>query len=451
MSDLKKILQEKYQKEVQPTFTDAAWNSFSEYQAAHLPDNNKKKRRFFWIFLFLLVGMTGSLSFAYLRSSNEEFVEEYRENDPLNAQDKPTTQMNPSSQKGTATETNPASQYGLTSQNRLSAQDDSDIVNKLASQKEQQKLGQKKETSNFSRDNATQNPPSPILESEATNRASHEKIIGNILNPEKSTDQGNKLNALEKLTKELPATALQENFPIADNQLRIPVDPLYKLATTLSSIKTMENLELSGPVIPVHRLLYDGKWMASVELGTGTMSHRSIRNVEMGIVQSRFQYKLDPHWRIEGMLAFQKIDYVSSVQNRSLGLRAVPLPRSTLSLSYVKSSTLYVETGVGIAYEFEPLDRFKLSFGPRFRYISEVSRNLTYEFADEENVIEQVHATLDDRNNHPYNVEIHTDLYYEISPEFEIGLSGNYLRPINQNEVILPSQWRILVGLRKNF
>lgn len=401
MRDLKNTLKNKYRAEVNPQFSEAAWNKFLEYESLHKKDE-KKRKGLFWIFLFAAVLLSAAIIiYAFQKqelktgSSNQDKVA----SSPIVLdKSEPITNLLPTSAdtKKSTVITNASGFIGSASVESLK--------------------------------------PIKILEYPGDNDEQNRSFHQN--------DQTSK----KKNGEDLPVEIVSED----SKQLRASMEIIDVLPSISNHVMRSEYpVAMNDPILPLHHNDKYTTWSAMLYTGSGTMPYRSIKNVRQYLIQTGIQFTINDQWKIDGMIAFQRTKFTTRIQNKSLGISSVPLPRSSLNLAQVTSKTAYFEAGIGVAYEHKLSNNFRLALGSRLRYIKEIERNLSYAFKDAENGNEEIFSSLDKLNSHLYNAELHSEILYSLSNNTSIGISGSYIRSIRDSEVKLPAQWRILAGIRK--
>ncbi len=428
MSDLKDIFKKRYEAEVNPQFSDDAWQKFMQYREDQTPQ--KKNRNFlFWIFLGIFTLVGGSAYLVHQWKDQHMIVQQYQEENSSPAIIE--KQAKTSSDQTETTTLNSESSANTSTDHK----NNNTTININATTKQRSTSFAPSYTSATEVAQEISDTPNPSFIGETISKKQINIESSPIISPDNPVFED---PSIQEVKKKETGQWLKEAILVSDLGRK--------------EVAALDHDYNFDPYItPVHRISYSPKWSTEVTAGYGNPMHRSIRNYKQQVYGIAQHYKISSQWSIHGIATLQSLNYTSQVQNLRLGLRSVPLPRSSMNLDEITSQTTYLETGVGVAYTQPLFSGMSLRFGPQVLYIKELSRKLDYQFSDMENNMEAVSTPLEELTSHPYNLGINLSLQYQLVRDLQVGVNGTYITSLQNSRQILPNQWRLSIGITKNY
>ena len=425
MSDFKSYIKDKYNQEVQPKYSEEAWNKFAAY--ADIQPDKKDRKWLILLFTGILLIAVSSAIYLTTRDSQQDTVANisinYQESNDAIIEKETNVAIVADQHVGK----NKGEEADLQSTNAIGINED--LINTTQKNNEGNlvKLIQTEELG--ATDTASDSPM--------------KKIQSDTPTPTQNNDSG-------VVTFVAPPT-LQSSETVPSDVQRTPVT-IIKLPVEHFSLLNYETVVVNNPkIIPTHQVYTPGFIIAGIELGGGKSYHRSIDDHGVYMLSGIIGYGINERFSIRATVGFTQTRYSSRVLNRNLGLRSINYPVREARLDKVNSTTTYLETGIGVTYTTPAYKDFNISIGPGLVFVKEINRSLDYNFNQGDMDLQSINVDVEDHSTHPVNLSLDVGLNYRLTSDISFSLKGEYLKALKESSVELPRQARIKLGVEKKF
>ena len=422
MSDFKSYIKQKYQAEVNPQFTDQAWEKFAT--ASGLVE--KKKKRYIIPF-FLFGGIAFSLAlFTYLSIPSQGLSNPIKNN----YKEYPINNINTAIAKTT--------DGHMKDDGKIQ-----DVVQPLI-------INNNKPASNntlVSNDlSAINYAYDPSIISDDHNSVIEESVVNEGMGSIEESVVNEGMGSIEEFIT--VSSTVDVNFT-AEARTKLSFESLPTFIPLLKK-ELMLPSRTKQSIIPIHRI-NGTPWSIELTAGGGQQFHRSIKDQELWLISTGINYELFSHIKVKSIISLNRSSFYSKVLNRNLGLRSINYPDRQARFSQVQSIASYFEAGLGVDLLTGSYKGFSAQVGPAILIVKELERTLAYDFNSGGESIQDVRSAGTTAGIHPYYIVVNAGLNYEWNPLFSLVLRGEYFFTTSVNERHLQDQLRIKLGISKKF
>jgi len=406
MSDFKSIIKNKYANEVQPQFTEDAWNKFAA--SAGIPkDSDKKVAWWIWGSLIFLITLASIIYFNF-NDESKNSIASYEEPIEVKRQQMPEEKISINYDDLSKKDV----QEDIQSENA----NNNNITTKRASiDKGVESLGY----SNTERKNS---------------KESNLKI----------DEDDSRGKGIKKIVNAGDLNSASEHLETFDAIMIRPI-------SSLSSFVVFDNDEIGLEeklVIPYKS--YNRGINTELLLGTGMIDHRAINSQEQYNMQLSFDYKLNDRLSVISFVGYQKNKFSTRVLYQNLGLMSSSYQPRSASMDKVTSNSSVVELGFGLGYKLLEVGRFQLLAESSFTYGIIMNGNLSFDFRLGE-VTTQVNDDVEESSLYTYGVRLGTGIKYQLNNDIELVSKVLIQHPLLNEDIQYPNQYRFMVGISKRW
>ncbi|NNF35393.1 MAG: hypothetical protein HKN68_14885 [Saprospiraceae bacterium] len=406
MNDFKSIIRKKYSDEVQPRYTEDAWNKFAA--SAEIDDAEERKGAWWiWGSLLLLLIL---VSFLYWNSDNglEKSIASYQE--PVSKDNQP-----------------------------VSNERSDDIYNEL----DGKNINNGVLISNVSSSEKTSENISAIEKIKLTSDLNQDKNI-------RSDDfnQGISDQTTSSKTEEIVNT---KNIGTIKDK---PIDIIELQFTTLSTERPYlaipsREIRLEDKLIVPYQSSHSGI-KSELLIGTGMIVHRAISSQEQYNAQISLDIGVKGGLTFLPTVGFQKSIFSSRVLYQNLGLRSSSYQPRSASMDKVTSTSSLIEIGLGLGYEILSSGRFQLIAESSFIYGIIMEENLSYDFRLGE-VTTQINDAGVNSADDRYALRLGSGITYQLNNHIQLVSKVYFQNPLLNEDIHYPNQYRLMLGISKKW
>ena len=409
MSDFRKKIQNKYNREVNPRFREKHWDTFISYW------NSKKKKSRRGYFLFPLLAIV-LISFLFiLLNRNSGIVPDKNllvENQTIRAENHPGTNSDTRDQKV----------------NIINDETNEQILNvdKLISPNRSISNDIKRNDNNFNFSAyGTNLEKSPTIYSKLTHQIPESELFGT-------------KNLLE-LDRSLTGTSL--------TLLPLTISPIHHSAVSLRQpVMKPISVDLSN-----ERL---GKFSILVYAGLSMPSHVETFEEQAQQFGGVLRYDIKDRLRLRINATFSSISFISKKINPRLGIKKIETPSNAVDFSMAVVESFNANVAIGLDYSFLKTPSWQSYFGLSYGFSKELAKEIDYEFIGFNLNDNQEDILIPDTKIDKFFVP-HI-LHFEAGVEFSTPVIGvnfflGYPVQLNKNKVEMLRQFQVNFGVSRKF
>ena len=397
MKDFKSIIRDKYEHEVQPHFTDDAWNSFV-LKAGLKPEKKKKRIGWWWIFGFILLGLSIPFILEFKSNLEQPITEEYKEIIADAGEVKPIT----NSEEDIKSET-VDNDTSLTSQGTITG--------------------------------------SPTSLTNVDLRSQSVPAFSTMLTVEAKEEIGERT---------LPNDDLKERSVVISNDIRNNevISGIDVINQTIQ-IQSLEHISHQERKIQVYNPSIS-RYSIQVLAGSGFTDHQAVNAEQYFHLQSNLNLHLSNRISIMGSIGYFSNEFNSKVIYQNLGLRASDYQTRSTRLDRITRNTSNLELAIGLNLNVISARRFNFLASSSLSYDISLNEGLTYDFKNGETLISDGENIVIDDNSR-LGLRIGTGLRFSITENFGIISSFFLQKSIAQSPLSYPIQYRWAIGIEKKW
>ncbi len=422
MKDFNSIIREKYSQEVNPAYSQEAWEQFASMAGI----STKKKRRFIWWWLIgALIIISGSAFYMFKEGHGTQSIASYQESNVSETEffggkeiKKKEIEDNSIKNEGNSNDNN-----GFNSTSLLvpSTKSNSTIIEELESFNAEQ-------NNNI----PAKEVKKPQLNGEIDDHPGDQSLSDIILT---SITSQSKIR-LDKENLDLR----KENFVPSLNKSQAQLSNLF----FLHKFKTKENItKVYAETSP--RLSFQAM------IGSGVTYHRSIHKERQYNLQFNVNYYVHERINLIASGGLFNQSFESRVLYHNLGLRSSSYQPRSVSLDKVSSSGNNVEFSLGIEWLPIQYRRLSLSIENSMAHITRLNQDLVYDFKNGESYFQESNSTDVIRSLPNWAARLGTGIKYSLSDNIDLLTKVYFQKPIFGNELQYPTQLRWMLGVEKKW
>lgn len=406
MNDFKSIIRKKYSDEVQPQYTEDAWNKFAT--TAGIDDAEDRKGAWWiWGSLILLLSL---VSYIYWNSDNgsEKSIASYQESVSKDNHSVSNERVDDIYDELNDKKIN----NGVLISNVISSEKASENISTIEKIKFTSDLNQDK---NIMSDGFRQEISDQTISSKT------EEIIN---------------------TKNI-GTSKEQPMDLFEFRISPISTELSYLAVPSREIRLEDKL-----IIPYQS---SGSGIKSeLLIGTGIIDHRAISS------QKQYNAQLSLDIGVTGGISFlpaigyQKSIFSSRVLYQNLGLRSSSYQPRSASMDKVTSTSSLIEIGLGLGYEILNPGRFQLIVESSFIYGIIMEENLSYDFRLGE-VTTQVNDAGVSSTDNRYALRLGSGIRFQLNNHVQLVSKVYFQNPLFNEDIHYPNQYRLMLGISKKW